>query len=113
MFALGRMSASLREIIKAELHKEHLGISKMKGNHVWWSGIDKELEALVKSCPDCAAVKQMPAKAPLHPWSWPTRAWERIHIDFAGPFMNKSFLIVVDAYSKWAKVIEKSQTTAA
>ena len=82
-------------------------------SHVWWSGIDKELESLVKSCPDCAVVKQSPAKAPLHPWSWPTRPWERIHIDFAGPFMNKSFLIVVDAYSKWAEVIEMSQTTAA
>ena len=106
----------LREKIKAKLHKEHLGISKMKAlarSHVWWSGIDKELESLVKSCPDCAVVKQAPAKAPLHPWSWPTRPWERIHIDFTGPFMNKSFLIVVDAYSKWAEVIEMSQTTAA
>ena len=28
------------------------------------------------------------------------RAWERVHIDFAGPFMNDMFLIVVDAYSK-------------
>ena len=35
---------------------------------------------------------------------------ERIHIDFAGPFMNKSFLIIVDAYSKWAEVIEMPQT---
>ena len=49
----------------------------------------------------------------LYPWSWPTRPWERIHIDFAGPFMNKSFFIVVDAYLKWAEVIEMSQTTAA
>jgi hypothetical protein len=58
----------LREKIKSELHKEHLGISKMKAlarSHVWWSGIDKELESLVKSCPDCAAVKQTPAKAHL------------------------------------------------
>ena len=82
-------------------------------NHVWWSGIDKELEALVKSCPDCAAVKQMPAKAPLHPWSWPTKPWERIHLDFAGPFMGKSLLIIVDAYSKWSEVIEMSSTTTA
>ena len=85
---------SLKDVIKAELHKEHLGISKMKAlarGHVWWAGIDKELENLVKSCTECAAVKQSPAKAPLHPWSWPCRPWQRIHIDFAGPFMDKSF----------------------
>ena len=106
---------SLKDVIKAELHKEHLGISKMKAlarGHVWWAGIDKELESLAKSCAECAAVKQSPAKAPLHPWSWPCRPWQRIHIDFAGPFMDKSFLIVVDAYSKWAEVFIMPQTTA-
>ena len=104
---------SLQELIKKELHREHLGMAKMKAlarSHVWWSGIDKDLESLARSCQDCAAVKQTPAKAPLHPWSWPTKPGERIHIDFAGPFMNKSFLIIVDAYSKWAEVIEMPQT---
>jgi hypothetical protein len=67
---------------------------------------------MVKSCQACAAVKQAPATAPMHPRSWPSRPWERIHIDFAGLFMSKSFLIVVDAYSKWPDVVETPQTTA-
>ena len=50
-------------------------------------GIDKDLESFVRSCKDCAAVKQVPAKAPLYPLTWPNRPWERIHIDFAGPFL--------------------------
>lgn len=29
-------------------------------------------------------------------------AWQRIHIDFAGPFQGKMYLIVVDAHSKHA-----------
>jgi hypothetical protein len=81
-------------------------------SHVWWSGISKDLEMMVKSCQACAAVKQAPATAPMHPWSWPNRPWERIHIDFAGPFRSESFLIVVYAYSKWADVVEMPQTTA-
>ena len=28
------------------------------------------------------------------------RPWQQIHIDFAGPFLSKMFLIVVDAFSK-------------
>ena len=45
-----------------------------------------------------------PKKAPLQTWEYPTRRWERIHVDFAGPFLGKMFLIAVDAYSKWCEV---------
>ena len=105
---------SLKEDVMAELHKEHMGVSKMKAlarSHVWWAGLDKDLEALAKSCSSCAAVKQAPNKAPVHPWTWPTRPWQRVHLDFAGPFLNKSFLIAIDAHSKWAEVTEMPTTT--
>ena len=49
----------------------------------------------------------------LHPWVWPTRAWQRLHIDFAGPFMGRTFLLVVDAHSKWLEVIPMTSTTSA
>ena len=29
----------------------------------------------------------------------------RLHIDYAGPFLGKMFLIVIDSYSKWLEVI--------
>ena len=34
------------------------------------------------------------------------------HIDFAGPFLGKSFLIIVDAHLKWPEVIPMMKTTA-
>ena len=49
--------------------------------------------------------------APLHPWIWPSQPWKRIHVDFAGPFMGGSYLIVVDAHSKWPEVHHMSTTT--
>lgn len=107
---------ALQESVLSDLHKEHMGIAKMKAlarGHVWWSGLDKDLEALARSCRACLAVKQAPANAPLHPWVWPSQPWQRIHVDFAGPFMEKSFFIVVDAHSKWAEVMEMPQTTTA
>ncbi|KAK7575920.1 hypothetical protein V9T40_012206 [Parthenolecanium corni] len=95
-----------RTAILQELHVGHLGMSKMKGlarSYVYWPGLDKEIEDLVRSCEPC----QRNAKAvsvPSHPWEPPSAPWERVHIDYAGPFLQFNFLIVVDAYSKWPEV---------
>ena len=44
----------------------------------------------------------------------PDCAWERIHIDFAGPMEGMMFLIVVDAFSKWPEVVQmRTSTTTA
>ena len=97
------------------LHEGHVGIVKMKmiaRSYVWWPGIDKTIEQLVKSCKSCQEVQKAPETAPLHPWIWPGKPWVRVHLDFAGPFLGKSFLIAVDAYSKWPEIIEMSATSA-
>ena len=107
--------AELREKVLEELHATHPGIARMKAmarSHVWWPGIDKQIEAVVKSCLPCLRVKQTPASAPLHPWTWPPKPWQRIHVDFAGPFLNKMFFIIVDAHSKWPEIYEMSSTTS-
>ena len=35
-----------------------------------------------------------------------------IHIDYAGPFQNSMFLVVVDVHSKWPEVIPANSTTS-
>ena len=67
--------------------------------------MDAEIENRVKSCHACQENLNSPAKAPVHSWVWPERAWSRVHIDYAGPFEGSMFLIVIDAYSKWMEVI--------
>ena len=89
------------------LHDSHPGIVRMKGiarGHVWWPKMDQALEQRVKSGRTCQEQRKMPATAALHPWEWPSRPWSRIHIDYAGPFMGKMFLIVIDAHSKWLDI---------
>ena len=81
-------------------------------SYMWWPGIDKELEDRARRCTACQSVKSAPAVAPLHPWLWPSTPWQRIHVDFAGPFMGKMFLVVIDAHSKWPEVVEMPSTTA-
>jgi len=55
-------------------------------------------------------VRNNPQTAFLHPWSWPDGPW-RIHVDFAGPFQNSMFMIIVDAHSKWLEVVPMTTTT--
>ena len=65
--------ALTRKVLE-ELHREHMGVAKMKSlarSYVWWPGITKDLETLAKACTHCSAVKQAPATAPMHPWAWP------------------------------------------
>lgn len=99
--------ASLQSSVLEELHYTHIGITKMKQlarRYVYWRSIDKDIEKYVRSCAACAAVKKSPPKAVLHPWEEPDQNWQRIHIDYAGPYQGHHFLIVVDSKSKWAEV---------
>ncbi|XP_062374782.1 uncharacterized protein K02A2.6-like [Sardina pilchardus] len=98
------------------LHDAHPGISRMKSlarSFVWWPGMDGALEEKVRACSQCQSNRKMPVAAPLHPWQWPGRAWSRLHLDFAGPFMGQTFLVLVDAHSKWLEAHIMSNMTAA
>ena len=48
--------------------------------------------------------QSMPPSAPVHPWEDTKNPWVRVHLDYAGPFMGKMFLIVIDSFSKWMDV---------
>ena len=47
----------------------------------------------------------------MHPWEWPS-PWERVHKDFAGPFLDRMFFVLVDAHSKWPDFVEMKTTTS-
>ena len=71
---------------------------------MYWTSIDKDIERFVRSCAACASAQNSAPKAILHPWDEPQHNWQRIHIDYAGPYQGHQFLVVVDAKSKWAEV---------
>ena len=106
--------SNLRHSILHELHASHSGSSRMKElarSYLWWPNLDKDLEELCKSCPDCLALRATPPKAELHPWEWPSHPWHRIHVDYAGPVEGRFFLIIVDAHSKWVDIYNTKGTT--
>ena len=80
--------------------------------YVRWPGIDIQIEQVVRDCAGFQLNRQAPRVAPLHPWAWPTRPWEKINIDFAGPFLCSMSFIVIDAHSKWPEVITMKSATS-
>ncbi|XP_038064763.1 uncharacterized protein K02A2.6-like [Patiria miniata] len=96
------------------LHEDHPGIARMKSlarGFAWWPKMDSDIEFEVKGCHNCQQNQPMPPKSELHPWKWPERPWSRLHIDYAGPFLGKMFLIIVDSYSKWMEVFPLNNAT--
>ena len=94
-------------LLQQELYCDHSGVWKMKAvacSYFWWPGLDKEIKQVASGCVECQSVKNAPLSAPLHPWVWLTKPWERVHLDFATPFQNTTFLVAVDAHSKWPEV---------
>ena len=88
-------------------------MKELARSYIWWPGLDKSLEALVKCCPTCLSKRPMPKKAEIHPWEWPQRPWHRVYIDYAGPVKNRYFLVIIDAHSKWAEIFSTSGPTGA
>ena len=107
---------SLRERVLVELHEVHMGVSRMKSlarSFIWWPGMDKDIEDKARHCSKCQHNQINPITAPVHSWEYPAGPWERLHVDFAGPFMGKMFLVVVDAFSKWVEVEAMNSSTSA
>ena len=103
----------MAKAVLSELHRDHPGIVHMKEvarSYTWWEGIDKDIETVVKSCKPCQTVRNAPPMAPLYPWLWPTRPWQRLHTDFAGPIQGRMYLLVSDAHSQWPEIIEMKNT---
>ena len=99
---------ALRPKVLAELHLSHMGIVKMKPlarQFVWWPAIDEDIEKLCKTCDHCCHNRSNPPSAPLHPWTYPEKPWQRVHVDLAGPFLDKMWIVLVDANTKWPEVI--------
>lgn len=99
--------SKFREQVLLDLHRSHLGIVKTKSlarSYIWWPGLDKEIENLIKSCNSCQLTQVSPEKGSLIPWNPTNKPWSRIHVDYAGPIHGQYLLIIIDSYSKWVEI---------
>ena len=99
---------ALRARVLNMAHLTHIGIVRMKSlacMHVWWPNIEVDIAAHGKDCRACAETGPNQPEN-LSAWPVPDGPWQRIHIDFAGPFLDDMWLVVMDAYSKWPHVLK-------
>lgn len=103
-----------KEVLK-ELHVGHVGIVKMKSlarSFCYWKNIDKDIENIAKTCKVCCLKQNEAPMEKSHSWELPSKPWQRLHIDFAGPMSGHYYFVIVDAYSKWVDVIPTKTTTS-
>jgi transposase InsO family protein len=105
----------LRYRVLQMIHREHLGVVKMKQlarMHCWWPKMEIDIENLAKSCHVCASLATAP-KEDFKPWPEPEHVWSRVHMDFLGPVWSSKWLIVIDAKSKFPFVADMGNDTSA
>ncbi|XP_046742894.1 uncharacterized protein LOC124409358 [Diprion similis] len=102
-----------RQQMLEEVHGTHMGITKMKAvarQYMWWPSLDKQIEEYIQNCEPCRLSAKQPEKTSLIKFREPECAWDRIHIDFLGPYRGKTYLLIIDAYSRWPETFEMSRT---
>ena len=100
-------------LLLKELHEGHPGISQIKSlarSYIWWPGLMVTLRGKARVV--SPASRNNPPPAPVHPWEWAAKLWSRLHVDYAGPFMGKMFLLIVDAHTKWMDIHITNSSTS-
>ncbi|KAK9685994.1 Integrase zinc binding domain [Popillia japonica] len=105
--------AKFRKQLLEEIHGAHNGVVRMKAlarQYFWWPGLDFDIEKFVKACDACMQNSSSPAKSALIKFEQSNHVYDRIHLDFLGPYHSKVYLIIVDSFSKWPEVYQMSKT---
>lgn len=97
-------------------HRGHPGIVAMRRNlreKVWWPCMDRDVSEYIQQCMGCSAVSGHGVPEPMIRKEMPERAWQEIAIDFFSAKECATFLVIIDYYSRFTKVVEMKGTTAA
>ncbi|XP_044764622.1 uncharacterized protein K02A2.6-like isoform X2 [Coccinella septempunctata] len=97
---------SLRYQILQKLHEGHLGINKCRNRaneSVYWPNISRDIVDYVNNCHICLKFKNNNPRLPMLSHDIPERPWQRIGADIC-EYKGKTFLAIMDYYSKWIEL---------
>ena len=96
--------SELRLEVLEKIHTGHQGIKKCRERakrKVWWPGLSRQIEELVKECPTCIKIRRNHAE-PMIPSRIPERPWQKVVTDLFD-WKGQEFVLVVDYFSRYCE----------
>ena len=107
--------SSLQKKILLTLHEGHQGIDKTRRrarDSVFWPGIDRQIEDMIKRCYQCLSLLPANCKEPLQQPPLPTRPWDKLSLDLCS-LHGKEYLVITDYFSFFTEVRDLRKNTKA
>ena len=99
---------SLRDRVIQLAHQGHQGMTKTKlllRTEVWFPQMDDKTEQMIKECIPCQATTPQVQRSPLKMTPLPDYPWQKVSVDFCGPFQSGHYiLLVMDDYSRYLAI---------
>lgn len=105
--------SKLRASVLQRLHEGHQGKERCRARlrvSVWWPKANQQLSDLVDQCDECAKVATK-RREPLLSTRLPQYPWQSIATDLF-ELNKRTYVVVVDYYSRFPEVIELKSTTS-
>ena len=99
--------ASLKKRVLKLAHEVHVGIVRTKQllrAKYFWIGMNRDIEVMIKNCPECVASRPLNVNTPLQPTQLPKGPWVKGAVDIVGPIESKYLVTYIDYYSSYPEV---------
>ncbi|XP_030755156.1 uncharacterized protein K02A2.6-like [Sitophilus oryzae] len=96
------------------LHETHFGMTKTKQRAkemLYWVNMNAEIEKLIRNCQICERYSPKLCKEPMIPHEIPNRPFKKVASDICD-YGGKSYLILMDYYSKWLEIKQMKGKTS-
>ena len=90
-------------------HRGIAGCRERAGGSVWWPGLGREMQDMVRQCRVCALQRESKPE-PLITTSLPDRPWQVVATDLF-ELKGVDYLIVMDYFSRYVEVAAMQTTT--
>ena len=106
--------SSMRDDMLSQIHRSHLGITLCQNRAkdvIYWPGMLKDIENIVKKCQTCNELQYNNQKEPLIPEEVPEKPWQKVGTDLF-ELDGEHYIVIVDYYSGFFEISTLSDQTS-